>query len=83
MSTEKNNDIVRKRQEALDAKQNEIVENLDNVSLKEVKESKKEANVSGDSDREQIELIRFFEIFVVLKCLKGYGSNIILVYESN
>ena len=52
MSTEKNNDIVRKRQEALDAKQNEIVENLDNVSLKEVKESKKEANGLGDSDRE-------------------------------
>ena len=43
MSNEKNNDIVRKRQEALDAKQNEIVENLDNVSLKEVKDSKKEA----------------------------------------
>ena len=52
MSTEKNNDIVRKRQEALDAKQNEIVENLDNVSLKEVKESKKEANAIGDSDHE-------------------------------
>ncbi len=50
MSTEKNNDIVRKRQEALDAKQNEIVENLDNVSLKEVKDSKKEANGLGDSD---------------------------------
>jgi len=52
MSTEENNDIVRKRQEALDAKQNEIVENLDNVSLKEVKESKEEANTIGDSDKE-------------------------------
>ncbi|HEX7257150.1 MAG TPA: hypothetical protein VF242_03735 [Nitrososphaeraceae archaeon] len=52
MITEKNNDIVRKRQEALDAKQNEIVENLDNVSLKEVKDSKKEANGLGDSDHE-------------------------------
>jgi hypothetical protein len=52
MITEKNNDIVRKRQEALDAKQNEIVENLDNVSLKEVKDSKKEAKGLGDSDHE-------------------------------
>jgi hypothetical protein len=48
----KNNDIVRKRQEALDAKQNEIVENLDNVSLKEVKDLKKEANALDDSDHE-------------------------------
>ena len=52
MITEINNDIVRKRQEALDDKQNEIVENLDNVSLKEVKDSKKEANGLGDSDHE-------------------------------
>jgi hypothetical protein len=52
MSTEKNNEVVRKRQEALDAKQKEIVENLDNVSLKEEKESKKEANLIGDSDKE-------------------------------
>ena len=52
MSTEKNNDRVRKRQEALDAKQNEIVENLDNVSLKEVKESKEEAKQLGDSEKE-------------------------------
>ena len=52
MSTKKNNDIVRKRQEALDAKQNEIVENLDNVSLKEVKESKEEATELGNSDHE-------------------------------
>jgi hypothetical protein len=52
MSTEKNNEVVRKRQEALDAKQNKIVENLDNVSLKEVKDSKKEAKVIGDSESE-------------------------------
>ena len=52
MSTEKNNNTVRKRQEALDAKQSEIVENLDNVSLKEVKESKKEAELIGDSEKE-------------------------------
>ena len=45
MSTEKNNEVVRKRQEALDAKQNEIVENLDNVSLKDVKEAKEEAKI--------------------------------------
>jgi hypothetical protein len=48
MSTEKHNEVVRKRQESLDAKQNEIVENLDKVSLKDVKESKKEANAIGD-----------------------------------
>ena len=52
MSTEKNNDIVRKRQEEIDAKQNEIVENLDNVSLKDVKESKEEAKILCDSDKE-------------------------------
>ena len=52
MSTEKNNEDVRKRQEAQDAKQNEIVENLDKVSLKDVKESKEEAKILGDSDKE-------------------------------
>ena len=52
MSTEKNNEVFRKRQEASDAKQNEIVENLDNVSLKEVKESKEEAKQLGDSEKE-------------------------------
>jgi hypothetical protein len=36
----------------LDAKQNEIVENLDKVSLKDVKESKEEAKILGDSDKE-------------------------------
>ena len=44
MSTEKNNDIVRKRQEDIDAKENnEIKETLNTVSYKDVKESKKEA----------------------------------------
>jgi hypothetical protein len=54
MSTEKNNDIVRKRQEDIDAKGggNEIEETLNTVSYKEVKESKKGAKVIGDSDRE-------------------------------
>ena len=56
MSTEKNNDIVRKRQEDIDAKGggggNEIEETLNTVSYKDVKESKKEANQIGDSDRE-------------------------------
>ncbi len=52
MSTEKDNEVVRKRQEDLDAKQNEIVENLDKVSLKDVKESKAEAKILGDSDKE-------------------------------
>ena len=50
MSTEKTNDIVRKKQEDIDAKQNEIEETLNTASYKDVKESKKEANVIGDSD---------------------------------
>jgi hypothetical protein len=52
MSTEKTNDIVRKKQENIDAKENEIEETLNTVSYKDVKESKKEANVIGDSDHE-------------------------------
>ncbi len=54
MSIEKNNDIVRKRQEDIDAKEggNEVEETLNIVSYKDVKESKKEANSIGDSDRE-------------------------------
>ena len=55
MSTKKNNDIVRKRKEDIDAKEggnDEIKETLNTVSYKEVKESKKEANVIGDSDKE-------------------------------
>ena len=55
MSTEKNNEVVRKRQEDIDAKEgggNEIEETLNTVSYKEVKESKKEANAIGDSDHE-------------------------------
>ena len=56
MSTEKNNEVVRKRQEDIDAKEggggNEIEETLNTVSYKDVKESKKEASVIGDSDRE-------------------------------
>ncbi len=45
---ETDNNTVRIRQEKLDAKQKEIVENLDKVSLKKAKESKKEANAIGD-----------------------------------
>ena len=52
MRTEKNNDIVRKRQEDIDAKENEIEETLNTISYKDVIESKKEANVIGDSDHE-------------------------------
>jgi hypothetical protein len=55
MSTEKNNEVVRKRQEDIDAKEgggNEIEETLNTVSYKDVKESKKEANAIGDSDHE-------------------------------
>ena len=53
MSTEKNNDIVGKRQEDIDAKENnEIKETLNTVYYKDIKESKKEVNVIGDSDHE-------------------------------
>ena len=42
MSTKKNNDIVGKRQEDIDAKENnEIKETFNTVSYKDVKESKK------------------------------------------
>ena len=36
----------------------EIVENLDKASLKDVKESKEEAKILGDSDKEQIDSSR-------------------------
>ena len=52
MTTEKTNDIVRKKQEDIDAKENEIEETLNTVSYKDIKESKKEANVIGDSHQE-------------------------------
>ena len=52
MTTEKTNDIVRRKQEDIDAKENEIEETLNTVSYKDVKESKKEANIIGDSDHE-------------------------------
>ena len=52
MTTEKTNDIVRKKQEDIDTKENEIEETFNTVSYKDVKESKKEANVIGDSDHE-------------------------------
>ena len=51
MSTEKDNGEVvnrKSRQEALDAKQKEIVENLDRISLEKAKKSKEEANAIGD-----------------------------------
>ena len=54
MSTEKNNEVVRKRQEDIDAKGggNEVEESLNSVSYNDVKESKKENNQIKDSDRE-------------------------------
>jgi hypothetical protein len=54
MSTEKKYEVVRKRQEDIDAKvgENEVEETLDSVSYKYVKDSKKENNQIGDSDRE-------------------------------
>ena len=57
MSTENNNNNNnnkgRIREEKLDAKQKEIVENLDKASLKDVKESIEEAKILGDSDKEK------------------------------
>jgi hypothetical protein len=53
MNSEKNNNNTdRIRQEKLDAKQKEIVENLDKASLKDIKESKEEGKILGDSDKE-------------------------------
>jgi hypothetical protein len=54
MSTENNNNNKgRIREEKLDAKQKEIVENLDKASLKDVKESIEETKILGDSDKEK------------------------------
>jgi hypothetical protein len=50
--SENNNDISRKKQQEIDAKENEIEEKLDSVSYKDVKEPKKEAKILGDSERE-------------------------------
>ena len=49
---EKNNDINRKKQQEVETKENEIEESLEKVSDETVKESKKEAKILGDSDRE-------------------------------
>ena len=51
MSTEKNNDIVRKKQE-INAKENETEDALENVSYKTRAEIRKEASKIGDSDKE-------------------------------
>ena len=50
--TSDNKDLSRKKQEEIDAKENEIEETLNTVSYEDVKESKKEANVIGDSDKQ-------------------------------
>ena len=49
---ETNNDINRKKQQEVETKENEIEESLEKVSDETVKESKKEAKILGDSDRE-------------------------------
>jgi hypothetical protein len=51
LNTEENNQINKKQQE-VDAKEKEIETSLENASDKTVRESKKEANVIGDSDSE-------------------------------
>jgi hypothetical protein len=50
--TETNNDINKKKQQEVETKENEIEESLEKVSDETVKESKKEAKILGDSDRE-------------------------------
>ena len=54
MSTKKNKEVVRKRQEDIDGKGggNEVDETFNTVSYKNVKESKKETNQIGDSNSE-------------------------------
>ena len=52
MSMEKNTDINRKKQQDIEAKENEIEEALENVSDKTKEETKKEASKIGDSDTE-------------------------------
>lgn len=52
MSMEKNTDINRKKQQDIEAKENEIEEALENVSDKTKAETKKEASKIGDSDTE-------------------------------
>jgi hypothetical protein len=49
---EKNTDINRKKQQDIEAKENEIEEALENVSDKTRAETKKEASKIGDSDTE-------------------------------
>jgi hypothetical protein len=49
--TGKNNDIIKKKQE-INAKENEIVDTLEHTSNKVKADSKKEANIIGDSDHE-------------------------------
>ena len=50
--TSENNDINRKKQQDVEAKENEIEETLNTVSYKTVKDSKKEASIIGNSDSE-------------------------------
>jgi hypothetical protein len=47
-NSENTEDISRKKQQEVEAKENEIEEKLDKLSLKDIKESKKEANAIGD-----------------------------------
>jgi hypothetical protein len=51
LNTEENNQINKKQQE-VDAKEKEIETSLENAPDKIVRESKKEANIIGDSDSE-------------------------------
>ena len=75
---ETNTDTDRIRQEKLDAKQKEIVEKLDNVSLKEAKKSKKEANILGDSDKEQLDrklYLCYFDLSILLYSVTNIIDN--------
>jgi hypothetical protein len=47
-NSEDNEESSRKKQQEVEAKENEIEEKLDSLSYNDVKESKKEANSIGD-----------------------------------
>jgi hypothetical protein len=51
MSTEKNEDMIRTRRYRDATEENEIEKTLNTVSYEDVKESKKEAELIGDSEK--------------------------------
>lgn len=67
-NSENNNDSIsrtKKKQQEVDAKENDIEDAIENASDKIVKESKKEANIIGDSDHEQIHVFIVIVIIII------------------